>query len=343
MPASAALTCFRGGGLGMLRPHMLSSSAAATVLLVDDEPANLALLFDALAGAGHRVLVAESGESALDLVPNAVPDLILLDVRLPGIDGFTTCERLRAEPRWRDVPVIFLTSLTDAAEKLRAFDCGAVDYVTKPIQAAEVVARVGAQLGLQALRRELAARNVELEAEIVARRETEGMLRHSLEHAVMLIDADGAVRFATRRAEHVLHAMGSEGELRRLPDLWWSRVRDTNSAGDCTFDAGEAMSVRARVMPDAKAGGWCVWLQMPEAEPSPVMLLKLGLTVREAEVLFWISEGKNNPEISILLGISGRTVEKHVENVFNKLGVDHRHAASRMAHDTIASHTQGSR
>lgn len=310
----------------------------ATVLLVDDEPANLALLFEALGGAGHRVLVAESGESALELRPQVVPDLILLDVRLPGIDGFGTCERLREDERWHDVPVIFLTSLTDPEEKVRAFACGAVDYVTKPIQAAEVVARVGAQLGLLALRRELAARNAELETEVAARRETEALLKHSLEHAVVLVEADGRIKFATRRAEHLLHTLGAEGAAARLPAGLGEQLAGGAELARLRLARPPWPALGVQVLPTATlaGGGYCLVFEEEEPAPTPAALLSLGLTAREAEVLFWISEGKNNPEIAVVLGISGRTVEKHVENVFNKLGADHRHAAARMALDAFA-------
>src|SRR5688500_7678382 len=98
-----------------LRFSSMMALAAATILVVDDVPAILSVLFDALGGAGHRVLVAESGESALEILPNVAPDLVLLDVRLPGIDGFATCAKLKRDARWRELPIIFLTSLDEPA------------------------------------------------------------------------------------------------------------------------------------------------------------------------------------------------------------------------------------
>jgi DNA-binding NtrC family response regulator len=126
----------------------------ATVLIVDDEPLNLDVLEQELGGAGYRTVGASSGEEALARAAETQPDLILLDVRLPGMDGFETCRRLKASEATRAIPVIVLTALTDTLEKLRAFREGAVDYVTKPFQAEELLARVGTHL---ALRREIEA------------------------------------------------------------------------------------------------------------------------------------------------------------------------------------------
>lgn len=132
------------------------SSGTHTVLIVDDTPANLSVLLECLGRNGYRVLVAEDGEDALEQVAHAPPDLVLLDVMMPGIDGFETCRRLRANPATRDIPVIFMTALTDTREKLAGFEAGGVDYITKPVQHEEALARVATHLQLQRLRRELA-------------------------------------------------------------------------------------------------------------------------------------------------------------------------------------------
>ncbi len=122
---------------------------------MDDTPANLSVLVDTLAGTGHRLMVAEDGEDALAQTARAQPDLILLDVMMPGLDGFETCRRLKAQAGTRDIPVIFMTALNDTAEKVRAFNAGAVDYITKPIQHEEALARIGAHLTIRRLQHEL--------------------------------------------------------------------------------------------------------------------------------------------------------------------------------------------
>ncbi|MEP0916402.1 response regulator [Leptolyngbya sp. DQ-M1] len=126
-----------------------------TILVVDDTPTNLEVLFDLLGDSGFRVLVAENGESALDKANYAHPDLILLDILMPGMDGFETCRRLKANADTSTIPIIFLTALTDSVDKVRGFDLGAVDFITKPLQCEEVLARVKTQLRLQNLTNQL--------------------------------------------------------------------------------------------------------------------------------------------------------------------------------------------
>ena len=138
--------------------------AAATILVVDDTPANLALVVEYLECRGLRMLVAQGGEEGLQRASLVQPDLILLDAIMPGIDGFEVCRRLKARESTRDIPVIFMTSLADTRDKLAAFEVGAVDYVVKPLQVQEVMARVNAQLALRAMHRQLTAANQKLEA-----------------------------------------------------------------------------------------------------------------------------------------------------------------------------------
>jgi len=126
-----------------------------TVLIVDDIPTNLSVLFQYLRNTGFRVLVAEDGEHALKQIGYIKPDLILLDVMMPGIDGFETCRQLKNNEATKDIPVIFMTALSETVDKVRGFELGAVDYVTKPVQAEEVLARINAHLMLQDLQRGL--------------------------------------------------------------------------------------------------------------------------------------------------------------------------------------------
>lgn len=126
-----------------------------TILIVDDTPANLGVLVETLGAAGYQLMVAEDGEEALAQTAQTLPDLILLDVMMPGIDGFETCRRLKAQPATRDVPVLFMTALSETADKVKAFAAGGVDYITKPIEHEEAIARVRTHLALRRLRREL--------------------------------------------------------------------------------------------------------------------------------------------------------------------------------------------
>lgn len=135
-----------------------------TILIVDDNTTNLGVLFDYLKDSGFRVLVAQTGEAALELTDEVLPDIILLDVLMPGLNGFETCERLKQDDRKKDVPIIFMTAVTDTVDKIKGFDLGAVDYITKPIQHEEVLARVNTHLSLKNLQEHLRKKNEELAA-----------------------------------------------------------------------------------------------------------------------------------------------------------------------------------
>jgi CheY-like chemotaxis protein len=141
----------------------ISADEQPTILVVDDTPANLSVLLDALKNRGYRLLVARDGESALVRARYARPDLILLDIMMPGMDGIETCARLKADEQLRDIPVIFTTALTDSQSKVRGLQAGGVDYITKPFQAEEVLARVQIHLALRAANQRLMAQNALLE------------------------------------------------------------------------------------------------------------------------------------------------------------------------------------
>jgi signal transduction histidine kinase len=119
------------------------------ILVVDDNPANIKVLFDFLQGSSFRVFVAKSGESALEKIEETTPDLILLDILMPGIDGFETCRRLKENPKTKNVPIIFMTALSEPSDKVKGLDLGAIDYITKPIEHEEALARINVHLQLR--------------------------------------------------------------------------------------------------------------------------------------------------------------------------------------------------
>lgn len=290
----------------------------STILIVDDVPANLGLLFDALTGAGYRVLVAETGEGALAQLEHEIPDLILLDYRLPGIDGLEVCRRIRNRPDCGDLPILFLTAVTELEEKVRVLDAGAVDYVTKPIQTAEVLARVRTHLRLAGLQRELAE-------ELEMRREAEEQLRDSLDRALVVASPEGRILFATRLAQALLARSYPAQPPGELP----ADLRELLQPGEAR-SGRLAPGLTARAL--AGRGGEPAVIELQaQSVSSPRLLLDLGLTPREAEVLFWVSEGKTNAEIGVILNSSRRTVEKHLERILVKLKVENRAAAIRMA------------
>lgn len=144
----------------------LAAEQNPTVLIVDDNPANLSVLSDALDQAGLEVWVAKSGKVALERVKYALPNLILLDVMMPEMDGFETCRQLKASPQTKDIPIIFMTALSETASKVEGFQVGAVDYITKPFQQEEVLSRVKLHLKLHDLAEKLELKNALLEQKV---------------------------------------------------------------------------------------------------------------------------------------------------------------------------------
>ena len=205
----------------------LTTFEGDVALIVDDVPENLALLSDALSEAGYSVLVATDGMSALELLQRVTPDIILLDAVMPGIDGFETCRRIKQMEAVRHVPVMFMTGLTETEHVVQGFEAGGLDYVTKPIAPAEVLARAATHI-----------RNARLLAE------------------------------ATRAINE-----GSQGTA---------------------------------------------------------SLEQYQLTPRETDVLAWVAKGKTNRDIGEILGMSPRTVNKHLEHIYVKLGVETRSAAAAL-------------
>ncbi|MES2036776.1 MAG: response regulator [Pseudomonadota bacterium] len=158
-----------------------SLASQATILIVDDTPANVGVLVDYLEDRDFRILVAQEGEEALMRAQLSQPDLILLDVMMPGIDGFETCRRFKTIDSLRDVPIIFMTALTETADKVKGFEIGGVDYVTKPFQIEEVFARVNTHLSLRLLQKKMTEQNQQLLNEIAVREQAEKSLISSNE------------------------------------------------------------------------------------------------------------------------------------------------------------------
>lgn len=159
------------------------SATPERILIVDDNHTNLNLLVDNLEKAGYETLVALSGERALRQVERGLPDLILLDVMMPGLGGFETCRRLKENERVREIPIIFMTALVDIDSKVAAFEAGAVDYLTKPLEAQEVLARVATHLTIRRQKQQLVAQQEELATLNMAKDKFFSIISHDLRNA----------------------------------------------------------------------------------------------------------------------------------------------------------------
>lgn len=191
-----------------------------TILIVDDTPANLGVLVETLGSAGYQLMVAEDGDEALAQTAKTQPDLILLDVMMPGMDGFETCRRLRAQPHTQDVPVLFMTALNETADKVKAFAAGGVDYITKPIEHEEALARVRTHLTLRRLRREL-------EAQLALKDRFMRFAGHDLRNPLCLIlmsselvNRQPIVSETPSLAKYINNIAESAGQMRRIIDTF---------------------------------------------------------------------------------------------------------------------------
>jgi DNA-binding NtrC family response regulator len=184
------------------KPH------APQILLVDDNPTNLQVLYQTLDGRGYRLLAAKNGRDAISIAQHVVPDLILLDVMMPELDGFETCRRMKEDARTRESSIVFLSALTDTGDKVRGLELGAVDFIHKPFQAEEVIARVRTHLTIGELQKQLRARNEELEHEL---RVAQELLREASDRTDGVLLGDSAV--AVRLREDIEHAARTDETL----------------------------------------------------------------------------------------------------------------------------------
>ena len=298
----------------------LNHGIADVVLIVDDVPDNLSVLHDALDESGYTVLVATNGEAAIQRAAQALPDIVLLDAVMPGMDGFEVARRLKTRPDTAHIPIVFMTGLTDTEHVVQAFQAGGVDYVTKPIRAKEVLARMAVHV--QGARQARQARNA-LDA---------------FGHATLVVRAaDGKVVWKTPLARELLQQHFDGGELDAAVLAW---VRDELTRRAVAGSApGEPLTLarhnRRLVLALHEQTGDDEWLIVMRESSDQAVIDALGaafkLTTREAEVLYWLAKGKTNRDIGDILGSSPATVKKHLERIYVKLGVETRTAAASVA------------
>lgn len=292
-------------------------------LVVDDSPETLRLLTDALDGAGMTVMVALDGAGAMRIVEQITPDIVLLDAVMPGIDGFETCRRLKRDAGLTDVPVIFMTGLSETAHIVRGLEAGGVDYVTKPIVIAEMLARIRVHLA-----------NARLTQSARAALDVSGRF-------LLAVNQRGDVLWATPQAQKLLddHLIAGPADAMLLPPamLQWLEqmqrpgAKPVPSAGFAGNDL-----LRLNFMGKAGPDEFLLRLAKDSASTVPAEFSKeLGLTMRESEVLSWLSKGKSNRDIAQILGLSPRTVDKHLEQIYAKLGVENRTAAAAVAVNAV--------
>ncbi|MCZ7486708.1 MULTISPECIES: response regulator [Rhizobium/Agrobacterium group] len=292
------------------------------VLLVDDSPEALGFLTDALEQSGFSALIATSGQAALNIAERITPDIILLDAVMPTMDGFETCRRLKANAAVAQVPVIFMTGLTETEHVVRALESGGVDYLTKPINIDELRARIRVHLSN--------ARSAQS-----ARVALDAAGRH-----LLAVRASGAIHWSTPQATRLVNAATGRDDGMETVVIhigrWLAERAAVETGRDVPLTITEAgrpalqLSFLGAMGPDE-----FLFRLTAASEKSDDHLLRehFSLTARESEVLLWIAKGKSNRDIGDILGLSARTVNKHLEQIYVKLGVENRaSAAVKAAH-----------
>lgn len=309
---------------GPLLDRTLDRANSDVVLIVDDVPDNLAVLHDALDESGYTVLLATSGTVALQRATQALPDIILLDAMMPGIDGFEVARVLKASTQTAHIPIVFMTGLTETEHLVAAMDCGAVDYVTKPIKPKEVLARMAVHL--QGAREKRQARNA-LDAFGYA--------------SITVRVSDGRLMWQTPLArELLLRYYGTDAPTTPIPVLAWLRRHVTSKEPlmeppRLSLEQGATrltFRLHQQIGDSDNGGDWLIIMQeVSDGSVIEAMALSFKLTPKEAEVLYWVVKGKINRDIGEILGSSPMTVKKHLERIFVKLGVETRTSAAAMA------------
>ncbi|OCC22387.1 DNA-binding response regulator [Croceicoccus estronivorus] len=281
------------------------------ILIVDDDPDTLSMLERFATSEGFSPELAANGNQALTLLDSVSPDLILLDAVMPGADGFAVCRLIKARENAADIPVIFMTGLSDTEHVVMGLEAGGVDYVSKPIVLDELAARIRVHLA-----------NAHKARSALTGLESMGALLFTCNNA-------GAIGWTTPEAQKLIERLEPE-TLAALRTQVQDNIASSPGSTATFGDDGSRFSLAH--LGDAGGGDHLFRLDR-SSEGNETILLQaaFGLTPREAEVLLWTARGKSNKDMSEILNISARTVNKHLEQVFIKVGVENRASAASAA------------
>jgi DNA-binding response OmpR family regulator/DNA-binding CsgD family transcriptional regulator len=288
------------------------------VLIVDDSPDTLGMLNDALEKSNMTTLVALEGKQAISIAKKMQPDVILLDAIMPNMDGFETCKAIKSDPDLKNTPIIFMTGLSDTESIVKGFGAGGVDFLTKPINPQELIARLNVHL---------------LNARATLSAQT---ALDSAGQNIFAIDNLGKKLWSTPAVNQHLAVIDKSGLAEAFEQQlanWLShspnngnKMHFSSPAKEFTavyFGLSDNLEHLIRLVDDAAA------------DETTVLRNHFGLTVRESDVYLWLTKGKTNREIAQILDMSPRTVNKHLEPLFRKLGVDNRTSAATMAMECL--------
>lgn len=296
-------------------PDISSLPDRSIALVIDDAPESLGLISQSLEEAGMTVLVARSGQEGIDLARRVKPDVILMDALMPGMTGFEACRILKSAPNPDPTPVIFMTGLTEPEHILEGLKSGGVDYITKPVVVDELIARIITHV-LNARAITAARSALDNAGQWVLAFSREGRLSWGSTQALELLGQNAGKELVVDERATATFASW----LLSLPGQPISATVPFESAAFFLKFIGLAQNeilvcIKARTASDGTQG----------------LAETFGLTDREAEVLLWLTRGKTNRDIAEILDLSARTVNKHLEQVFHKMGVDNRTSAAVIA------------
>jgi len=294
-----------------------TSTRRDTILVVDDTPETLGLLTDTLDHAGFTVLIATDGQSALELLDQITPDLVLMDAVMPGMNGFESCRRMKQEKMLANLPVIFLTGLSESAHVVEGLASGGVDYVTKPIVVDELLARIRVHLS-NARAAQGAGAALDASGNFLLATDRTGRLLWCTPKAKQLL-GDPALQSMITEQLVRLRQLGPGSPSRSLLQMGMRQIE---------------IALVSSIGPNEYLFRLADSTVVVEEE---VLQKTLAISSRESEVLLWVSRGKSNREIGEILTISPRTVDKHLAQIFTKLGVANRASAAARAVKALAS------
>ncbi|AJQ96692.1 DNA-binding response regulator [Gynuella sunshinyii] len=296
------------------------------VLVVDDSADALSLINEALEPLNMDILVALEGRQAIKIAQRIKPDIILMDAIMPNMDGFETCRQLKSDASLASVPVLFMTGLSETDDIVRGLECGGVDYLVKPIEPNELIARMKVHLN-----------NARLTSSA----------RHALDSTgqhLLTVTGQGQIHWATPES-YALLAKAAVTESRQQNEFAGQLRRwleHEPPAGLQLSLQGIVYPLSVRIIGRQSNGLWLLKLLDGKRLSGAELLKKfLNLTLREAEVLYWIANGKTNRETGEILAVSPRTVNKHLEQIFPKLGVENRTSAAGVALRLLAAEGDG--
>jgi len=300
---------------------MAVSDDVECVLVVDDSPDTLKFLTDVIEETGATVLVSLEGLKALEVLERITPDAILMDAVMPGMDGFETCRRLKKNRKMLHVPVIFMTGLSETEHIVEGFQAGGIDYLVKPLDPNELVARMRVHIANAKLAKSAYLAMDEARRFLFATNST-GDVLWSTPQAAMLLE----VAFPK--------ILKSEFQLPDFVRRWI----------DAQFEADISAPAQLVLINTEQQQTLITYIGRNGPDEFLIRIIEdnflarqrclseaFGLTMREGEVLVWVANGKSNRDIGIILNLSPRTINKHMERVHRKLGVENRTMAAAMA------------